>query len=222
MKFVGIIFIAFLSLASVAHAQFQPTPAGTGGPVAVGQAMAQVDPQGRVAIVGVPQAPPTDTSVSFGSLGAQLLAWLGAIFIPVIGAFATKALMAIEKKAGIEASKAASDHLDDTIENGLHAGLGVIDARLAGTMNVDVKNKAIADAVSYAQDHGAETIKSLTGLDPNDPKVIETLQARATKAMNNVVSEATAPAAPPAAATAPAAAPQPQAAPAPVTEVAKV
>jgi hypothetical protein len=67
-------------------------------------------------------APEKATSESIGTWIADLIGGLVAIFGTVIAKFATQWVMALAKKAGIEAAQAASDKLDDIIERGLHAG----------------------------------------------------------------------------------------------------
>ena len=186
-------FAAFLIAAPLgAFAQ----PAAGLGPTVTLPALIPA-PAGMIPQVGVTptpiiinQGPAADTSISFGTLGAQLLGWVSAVFVPVLGAFLTKWVMAMAKKAGIEASQAMSDKLDGIIENGLHSGATAAQKDLTGKLNVDVKNQVIAQAVTYAQDHGAETIKSLSGCDPNDPKAIEALQARAAKVLSNIGPDA--------------------------------
>jgi hypothetical protein len=186
----AIIFAAFLLLAPVAAvAQASPPPAST-GPVAVGQAMAHVDQQGQVAIV---QAP---ASVSFGSLGGELLQWLALVFGAPIATFITLWMKALAKRAGVEVTAAMSDKLDGIIQNGLMAGAHNIGADMKGRLNVDVRNDMVAQAVAYAQAHGADTIKDLSNsntsfawmksFDPNSAAVQEALRARAAKVLNDV------------------------------------
>lgn len=175
-----------------AFAQNAPAaaPAQPGGPVAIGQAMAQVDSQGHVAIVGVPQAPPPDTSFSLGSWIANLLGSLAAIFGSVIAAFVVQWVRAVAARAGVQLSQDESDKLDAIIENGVHAGASKIGADLTGKLTVDVKNQVAIEAVKYAQGHGAETLKALSGFDPADPKAVEALQARAAKLLNTIGPDA--------------------------------
>jgi hypothetical protein len=132
----------------------------------------------------------SSTTISVGTLAGQVLAWLSAVFVPVIGIFLTRLLMAMAQKAGVQASQAMSDRLDQIIENGLHSGANTAQADLTGRLNVNVKNDVIKNAVQYAQTHAGDTIKSLTGADPTDPKVIETLQARATKVLAGIGPDA--------------------------------
>jgi hypothetical protein len=166
-----------------------PPAQTTGGPVAIGQAMAQKDETGKVAIIQAPPVTVTPAPAADFSIGtwiADLLGSLVAIFGSVIATFLTKWVMAVARKAGIEASQAMSDKLDQIINNGLHNGAANLQHDLNGKLNVQVKNEVIAQAVTYAQSHGADTIKDVSGLDTNDPKVVEALQARAAKLLSNI------------------------------------
>jgi len=202
MKIIKV--FAILAAVAIPCAALAQQPA-TGGPVAIGQVMAQKDDTtGKIAIIQAPPvvvapAEPT-TSFSIGTWIADLLGGLTAIFGSVIATFLTKWVMAIAKKAGVEATQAMSDRLDEIITNGLHSGTAQLGHDLTGKLNVEVKNQVIADAVNYTREHGADTIKSISGLDASDPKVVETLQARATKLLSNIGPDAVlAPAAVPAA-----------------------
>jgi ATP-dependent DNA ligase len=163
-----------------------------GGPVVIGQAQAQVDPGGKVAIVMAQAVPPTEptTSFSIGTWIADLLGSLVAIFGTVIGTFVTKWVMAVAKKAGLDATQAMSDKLNSIITNGLHDGAAKLGQDITGKMNVQVKNQVIAQAVTYAQSHAVDTIKDLGGGDMNDPKVVEALQARAAAALSTIGPDA--------------------------------
>jgi hypothetical protein len=215
-----------LALLAPAAAQFPGTvsapPATVGGPVAIGQAQAQVDPAGKVAIVVAPPASAEPTaSFSVGTWIADLLGALVALFGTVIGSFVTKWVMAVAKKAGLDATQAMSDKLNSIITNGLHDGAAKLGQDLTGKLNVQVKNQVIAQAVTYAQTHGVDTIKDLGGVDLNDPKVVEALQARAAAALSAIGPDAVlaphvVPAAPVAAVAAPAAAVSPPATPLPM------
>lgn len=198
----SLLLIACLALACLAPASAQFAEAvGTtttkpvaGGPVSIGQTMAQVDPDShKVAIIQAPPlagAPADTTSFSLGTWIANLLGGLVAIFGSVIATFITKWVMAIAKKAGVQATQAVSDRLDEIVKNGLHAGALEAQKSLTGKMNVTTKNEVVARAVQYAQAHGADTIKQLSGLDVGDPKTVTALQARAAKALEQVGPEA--------------------------------
>lgn len=204
MKRILVLAALLLLTALPSHAQFagSPPPAAAGGPVAVGQAQAQaqVDPNsGKVAIVVAPPNP-AEASISFGTLGGQLLTWAALLFGGVIATFVVKWVQALAKKAGVDVSQAQSDKLNAMLENSIHLAAQKAETKLDGTMTVEVKNKVVADAVQYAKEHGADTIKDLAGVDPNDPKIQEALKARAAKALATVSPDAVlAPAASPAA-----------------------
>jgi hypothetical protein len=194
------------AIAAALFIAFTPSAALTqsvGGPVAAGQAMAQVDPGGRVAIVAVPPVP--DASVSVGTLGGQLLGWIAAVFGTPIAMFLVAWVRAIAKKAGVEVSAAMGEKLDGIIENGIHAAAAKAQADLSGKMTVEIKNQVLAGAVAYAQTHGADTIKDLANnnsslgwlkqFDPNSDEVKQALAARAARALNEIAPPASAPAA---------------------------
>ena len=158
------------------------------GPIAIGQQQLMKDESGKVALVQAPSE--STTSFSIGTWIADLLGGLVALFGSVIATFITKWVIAVAKKAGVDATQAMSDRLDQIIENGLHAGAINLGHDLTGKLNVEAKNAVIANAVTYAQAHGADTIKSISGLDINDPKTVEALQARAAKALHAIGPDA--------------------------------
>jgi hypothetical protein len=177
---------AFFLLAAPVSAQFAestgPAAAQTTGPVVVG-----ASPIGSPTVVQV--APPA-ADFSIGTWIADLLGALVAMFGSVIATFLTRWVMAVAKKAGVEATQAMSDRLDSIIENGLHVGALQASRDLTGKLDVKIKDEVIARAVTYAQDHGADTIKGISGLDVNDPKTVQALQARAAKALSAVGPDA--------------------------------
>ena len=171
-----------------------PTPV-VGGPVVIGQAQLQKGDFGGVGLVQaspVVVAPPAEpaTSVSLGSWIADLLGSLVAIFGSVIATFLTKWVIAVAKTAGVNATQAMSDRLNDIIARGLHDGALRLGEDITGKLNVQVKGQIVAQAVAYAQTHGAETVKNLVGVDINDPIVIEALQARAAAVLSGIGPDA--------------------------------
>lgn len=188
-----ILTAAFLVFVSLAPAAAQFRDANTAPNVHAVSPIPGVFPAdsgSNVIVVPAAPAPETSTSFSVGTWIADLLGGLVAVFGSVIATFLTKWVMAIAKKAGIEATQAMSDRLDGIIENGLHIGALEAKKDLTGKLNVATKNDVVTRAVMYAQDHGADTIKQISGLDVGDPKVIAALQARAAKALANIGPEA--------------------------------
>ena len=204
-------------------------PAAPSGPVAIGQAQLQKGDFGSVGLVQAPPvvvAPPAEpaTSVSLGSWIADLLGSLVAVFGSVIATFLTKWVMAVAKTAGVNATQAMSDRLNDIIARGLHDGALRLGEDITGRLNVQVKSEIVAQAVAYAQAHGADTVKNLVGVDIHDPMVIQALQARAATVLSGIGPDAVlapknAPAASVAAAIPAQPVPQAPAAPEPIAPV---
>jgi hypothetical protein len=147
----------------------------------------QTAPVPGVSAIGSPtvvQVQPPAADFSIGTWIADLLGTLVAVFGSVIATFLTKWVMALAKKAGVEASQAMSDRLDAIIENGLHAGALETGKQLTGKLNVEVKDKVIADAVTYAQTNASNLIAGMA-----NPATKEELQARAAKVLSNIGPE---------------------------------
>jgi hypothetical protein len=200
-RIATVIAFALLSgFVSGAAAQ-APTPAPAAAPAATASPVPVLTPriaepvtQNTISTTG----PVTSsTTISAGTLAGQVLMWISVVAVPVISKFIVAWLIALAKKAGVETSQVMSERLDQMIENGLHSGASTAQADLTGKLNIDVKNDVIRSAVQYAQTHAVDTIKNLTGADPTDPKVIETLQARATKVLASIGPNAPAQAAAP-------------------------
>ena len=147
-----------------------------------------------VASTPVPAPLDAATSVSIGSWLSDLLQGLVGIFGSVISVFLTKWVMAVAKKAGVDATQAMSDKLDAIITRGLHDAALRAGQDLTGKLNVQIRNQVVAQAVTYAQAHGAETVKDLVGVNINDPKVVQALQARAATALSAIGPDAPKPA----------------------------
>lgn len=139
----------------------------------------------QVAAVQVTAPTEPTTSVSLGTWIGDLLGVLASIFITAIGSFAVQWFRYFAKKAGVDLSQATSDRLDQIITNGLHYGASEAQHELAGKMNVEVKNRIIADAVSYAQANGPKLIASMA-----NPATVQELQARAAKVLSTIGPDA--------------------------------
>lgn len=123
----------------------------------------------------VAQAP---TVIQVGSLAGEVLQWVVAAFGTVISGFIAAWLVKVAKKLGVDVTDQQRSRLQEIIDNGLSLAAHKAGTDLNGKIPVDVRSKIIADAVKYAQEHGADTIKSLGG-DPKAPGVTEALTARA-------------------------------------------
>lgn len=124
------------------------------------------------------------TKIDVGTYAGQALMWVASVFGTTIGAALTALLMRMMKNAGIEGSELLRGKLQSIIVNGLNSGARAASERLQGRAEVDIKNQAVAEAITYVQVHGAATMKQL-GVDPNDPDTIAAIKARIETAIND-------------------------------------
>jgi hypothetical protein len=142
----------------------------------------------QVPTITVQTSPPvtSTTVVKGGDLAAQIIQWLQIAFGSTAGiAFlwiATKGLSYI----GIKITAENKAQLQGIIINGINAAAAKAETQLKNNPNLDinVKNQIIGDAIAYAQDHGAETIKAL-GLDPQSGEAVQAINARIQTALND-------------------------------------
>jgi hypothetical protein len=163
--------------------------------------------QGRIGTpnIIVHQAPaPPKAVIDTGGIAGEIIQWVIATFGTVIAGYVVLLVKRLAAKAGVQLSQQASDRLDQIVLNGLHAGANEAQRDLRGKGQVEVKNDTLASMVTYAQAHGADTLKVL-GVDPNDPATVAALRARAERLIADpavptpAVLDAKAPAAPAAA-----------------------
>jgi hypothetical protein len=119
----------------------------------------------------------SETTISVGTLGGQVLMWIAAAFSIPIGAILTLWLKRLMTLAGVQGAELMSAKLQSIIVNGLNAGAANVSERLKGRGQVEIKNAVVADAVKYTQAHAAETIQAL-GLDPKSGEAVQAIKAR--------------------------------------------
>ena len=126
------------------------------------------------------------TTVKGGTLAAQVLEWLQVVFGSTAGVAFLWVVIRGLKYIGIQITDAQKAQLQAIIVNGLNAAAVKAEVSLKNNRDLDVpiKNQIVADAVTYTQEHAAETIKAL-GLDPKDPKAVEGIKARIETALND-------------------------------------
>lgn len=117
------------------------------------------------------------TYVNVGSMSADVLNWVVSITLPIVGAVITGWLTRVFQQVGISMSDAQRSRLQEIVVNGINVGAHQAEAALKGAAPIAVKNQAIAHAVEYVQQHGADTLKAL-GFDPHDAKTVQAIQAR--------------------------------------------
>lgn len=127
-----------------------------------------------------PDTAPPAATVQAGSLAAQALIWVETTFGAAIAAALTALIVRWMRNAGFIGAELLSGTLDRIILNGLHAGAQQAAGALKGEGTIEIKNQVVGAAVRYAQDHGADTLKSL-GVDPTSPKAVEAIKARIAK-----------------------------------------
>lgn len=125
------------------------------------------------------------TTVSGGDLAAQVIEWLKVAFGTVLAGFGTLAIVAIRSYFGVMTTDAQKAALQAIAVNGVNAAALKAEEALRKnpSLDINVKNAVVQDAVAYVQAHGAETIKAL-GLDPNSGDAVDAIKARVATAMH--------------------------------------
>jgi hypothetical protein len=118
-----------------------------------------------------------ETTISLGTYAGQALMWLAAAFSVPVGTILTGWLFRLFKLAGVQATDQMRQKLQEIVVNGLNAAAANNADRFQDLGKVEIRNVVIRDAIRYAQDHGAETIKAL-GLDPSSGAAVEAIKAR--------------------------------------------
>jgi hypothetical protein len=128
---------------------------------------------GPLGALAVAPNPVIDT----GSIAGQALTWVVTVGGGAIATMLTGLIYKLLQKAGVQMNDALRARLQEMVLNGLNAGAKAASEQLAGKGQVVIKQAALANAVTYVQAHGADTIKKL-GLDPTSPEAVEAIKAR--------------------------------------------
>ena len=114
MKLIGLLFVAVLALASPALAQ---APAQPGGPMAIGQVAAQVDPQGHVAIIQAPLVAAPQASTG-GVINLSVFGWLEPYVQALVQAIALTLLgLFFKSKYGQNLDQSSRDSITTFVTN---------------------------------------------------------------------------------------------------------
>lgn len=159
-----------------------PPPAPPALPPPPTVVAAPVTPAPAPSPVTVSSGPGGETTVSVGTIAGQVLNWILITFSVPIGGYAVFIINRVFANLKIPMTDAARAKLKEIVVNGLNLAAPAIQAQLAGQGNIAIKNATVAQAVVYAQKHGADTIKTL-GLDPTSPEAVEALKAWAETAI---------------------------------------
>jgi len=162
----------FLGL-GVAAVGAQPVPGSAASP-----AVTTVGPPPTTQNTVTTTGPVTSsTTIEAGTMAGQAVLWVVAVFGTAIGGVATKLIYTLAQSAGLKLSEGLRDKIQDTIVNGLNVGAAEVAKDAAGKGQIQIKNEIVAKAVTYAQTHGADTLKAL-GEDPASQKAIDAIKAR--------------------------------------------
>ena len=192
MKSVKLLFAAFLAIAPLAVFAQTPPLTTTTQPSTVpvrafvpgpNSTLVSAPPvtQNTVSTTGPVQS---TTTISVGTLAGQVLTWavtaFGSLLATIFAAWGVR----LFKIAGVQITDAARTRLQEIILNGLNEGAKTEAANLDGKDQVTIKDAVVARAVTYAQVHGADSIKQL-GLDPTSGIAVEAIKARIETAIND-------------------------------------
>lgn len=124
--------------------------------------------------------------VKGGDWAASILEWFQVAFIGTLGTLFSALVYRGLSWMGVQVTDQQKAQLQGVIVNGLNsaAAKAAVDLRSNTALDINVKSQIVADAVKYAQDHAADTIKAL-GLDPNSGQAVEAIRARIETALND-------------------------------------
>lgn len=114
-----------------------------------------------------------------GQILADVVAWGGAAFGTALAAVATAGVYRLLQWMGIQVTDGQKAQLQAVVVNGLNAAAARAQTGLKSNaaLDIGVQSQVVNDAVRYAQDHAADTIKAL-GLDPESGQAVEAIRAR--------------------------------------------
>lgn len=119
----------------------------------------------------------SETTISVGTLAGQVLNWMAVVFGVPIGTLLSAWLWRLFTSAGLTIGDQARARLQQMVINGLNASAKAAEGALEGRGKIVVKNQVIAGAVTYVQQHGADTLKQL-GVDPYSNIAVDAIKAR--------------------------------------------
>lgn len=152
----------------------QATQAVPGGPVQIGVRELQQSPNGGVALIN---APAPAAVIDTGTIAGQALTWVMTTFGGTIGLALTGLLFRLFQRAGINLTDDERARFKQIVLNAMHAGADLTAQEIQGKGQIEIKNMAVAKAVTYAQTHGKDTITGLVG-SPTGQLAIEAIKAQ--------------------------------------------
>lgn len=127
---------------------------------------------------------PEQVVLSWGSVWAQILLAMISFVAPIVAAAVVAVLYKIFCYYGISLDTELKKRLQDHVLNGLNYSAVILAPRIKLGMTQEVKSEMVKIVYEYVKDHGADTLRGL-GVSLDDPKLIESVQARIEKLIND-------------------------------------
>lgn len=126
-----------------------------------------------------PYTPSIGGVVHGGQILSDIVAWGATAFGTVIAAVVTAGVYKFLQWMGIQVTDSQKTQLQAVVVNGLNAAASRAQTGLKSNtaLDISVQSQVVNEAVRYAQDHAADTIKAL-GLDPESGQAVEAIRAR--------------------------------------------
>ncbi len=172
--FAAIAAVLFLTVPALSQNP-TPAPAPTEQPVVLGAPTSAPAATQNTITTTAPVS--STTTISVGSIASDFLGWIVVAFSGPIGGLAVWIMVRVLKNLGITATDAMRARLQEIVVNALNVSAPVIQDRLKGQGQIEVKSAIVKDAIVYVQAHGADTIKAL-GLDPKSGEAVQAITAR--------------------------------------------
>ena len=121
----------------------------------------------------------TPSVVHGGQILSDIVAWGSTAFGATLATVITAGVYKFLQWMGIQVTDGQKAQLQAITVNGINAAAAKAGVSLSAdkSLDVNVRNQVIMDAVAYTQDHAADTIKAL-GLDPKSGQAVEAIKAR--------------------------------------------
>lgn len=177
--------IAFTSAAAHAYVPFCTGQCMTQQQLTFNDRWVPIPVQDKTTTVQTSAPVTATTTVSGGDLAAQFIEWLKIAFGTIIAGLFSLLIVKIRAYFGLITTDAQKAALQAIAVNGVNSAALKAETALRDNPNLtfNVKDAVVADAVSYVQAHGADTIKAL-GLDANSGDAVDAIKARVATAMN--------------------------------------
>jgi hypothetical protein len=128
--------------------------------------------------------PDAQTVLSWGSVFSTLFLGVVSFLAPIIAYFIILLLNKILKYVGFQLDNARRDRLQEIVVNGINLAAIRIGSDIKGRMPAQLNSEFQKEVFSYVLSHGDEVMAEL-GFSKTDPKLVDAIQARIEKALND-------------------------------------